>query len=389
MRVLLVTGSFPPMTCGVGDYTHALAAALSAQEGVAVGVVTSAGAERDPAGRFEVFPVAGSWTRRDLSAVRTVVRSWRPDVVHFQFPTQGYLGNLAWGLPLLLGLGRHRIVQTWHEHVPARWGGWIAAASPTWIEKMRTALAQVLLSLAPGPLVVVRPEFAQRMPRWYRLLPIRRRLRLVPSASSIPRAALSERARADVRERCGAAGKSLLAFFGFFQERKGIDDLLAILDRDRHHLVMVGEANVDDPYQRAVVDRVRAPPLAGHVTLPGFLPPAEAARVLAAADAVVLPYREGAGDFNTTLRAAVLQGTFVLTTSTERRGYDPDRNVYFARPGDLAEMRQALAEHLGRRRAEPSPGVAGPGWREIAERHLEVYRSAASAGGPGARRSRG
>jgi hypothetical protein len=73
------------------------------------------------------------------------------------------------------------------------------------------------------------------------------------------------------------------------------------------------------------------------------------------------------------LKAAILQGTFVLTTSTSRHGFDPEANVYYARPMDTTDLKRALADHLGHRNRSPSPEAAGPGWAEIARRHLDVY----------------
>ena len=79
--------------------------------------------------------------------------------------------------------------------------------------------------------------------------------------------------------------------------------------------------------------------------------------MLAAADAVVLPFRSGGGSWNSSIKAAAVQGTFVLTTSTERHGLDPDGNVYYARPSDAKDLMEALRRHLGRRSAcsRPSP----------------------------------
>ena len=251
--------------------------------------------------------------------------------------------------------------------------GWVSAPKLTFVEKLRLALPQATLAVVPGDVIVVRPEFAARMPRWYGLLRVRDRLRLIPNGPMIPRAEVDDAKRAALRDRYGAPGKALLAFFGFVYEHKGIDDLFAMLDPKRHHLVIVGEVKESDPFQRTVLRRIHEPPLEGHVTLSGFLPAMQAAEVLAAADAVVLPYREGAGTWNTTLKAAALQGTFVLTTSVERHGFDAAQNVYYARPGDSADLRKALDEHSGLRNQAPSMELAGPSWSEIAERHLEVY----------------
>jgi glycosyltransferase involved in cell wall biosynthesis len=137
--------------------------------------------------------------------------------------------------------------------------------------------------------------------------------------------------------------------------------------------VMVGDVKEWDPYQRELLQRLEKEPLAGQVTMTGFLPPEEAARVLAAADAVVLPFRRGGGVWNTSIQAAVLQGSFVLTTSVARHGYDSIQNVYYAHPGDTEDLKQALEIYLGHRNPRAERENLPPTWPEIAERHLSFY----------------
>jgi glycosyltransferase involved in cell wall biosynthesis len=359
MRVLLITGSFPPMTCGVGDYTHALAGALAGRPGVEVGVLTSAEAGPTGSEKYPVFPAVRDWKRADFAEVKAVVGSFKPDVVHLQYPTAGYRNTLAWQLPIRLSALGLPVVQTWPEYFP---------------RELRLALPHIIMGLPPGDLIVVRPGYEREMSWWSRLLMAHKRMHLISNAPTIPKVVLTDVERAAVRERFGAGGKALLAFFGFLFENKGIDDVLRIMDPQRHHLVLVGDVKEWDPYQRDLLHRVRQPPLAGSVTVTGFVPAGEAATVLAAADAVVLTFREGGGSWNTTIKAAALQGTFVLTTSRERHGFDADANIYYARPGDTEDMKQALALHLGRRNPNPSPEAAGPSWQQIAERHIAIYQ---------------
>ena len=105
--------------------------------------------------------------------------------------------------------------------------------------------------------------------------------------------------------------------------------------------------------------------------MPGFLAPEKVARTIKAADAVILPYREGGGVWNTSLSAASRQGTFVITTSAEREGYDADKNIFYARPGDIPAMRAALAAHAGRK-IEPADGHE---WDDIAQAHIALYQT--------------
>lgn len=114
MRILLITGSFPPMKCGVGDYTSHLARALSKRANASVAVLTSVSANPvfDP--DVEVLPVLSKWGLRDIPAVVDIARKWRPDIVHVQYPTLVY-GLIQWLIPALMWTMRIPTVQTWHE----------------------------------------------------------------------------------------------------------------------------------------------------------------------------------------------------------------------------------------------------------------------------------
>src|SRR5947207_2886130 len=100
IKVLLVTGSYPPMRCGVGDYTAGLARALRDSGKARVAVLIGEDGEEDAG--IEMIRIRGWSLRNALGALRAVVK-WKPDVVHLQFPTQGYRSHwLPWILPLLL-----------------------------------------------------------------------------------------------------------------------------------------------------------------------------------------------------------------------------------------------------------------------------------------------
>jgi hypothetical protein len=88
-------------------------------------------------------------------------------------------------------------------------------------------------------------------------------------------------------------------------------------------------------------------------------------------DAVVLPFTEGGGDWNSSLQAAAVQGVFLVTTSSTAKGYDPKHNVHYCPPGDVACMRAALESRMGHR-IEPA-GETNREWTRIAEAHLRVY----------------
>ena len=354
MRVLLVSGTFPPMPCGVGDYTAHLATALGRRKDVRAGVLTSRGAVAPVTGDVEVLPLVETWRIREAPRIAGCIRRFSPDVVHVQYPTHEYRA-VQWILPAIARLANGPVVQTWHEYYsPRNW-------------------PSVLNAAMPGGLVVVRPSYLEKMPNWYRSLLRGKEFRFIPNASSIPTVLLPETDRRSIRTAYNAADSNLLAFFGFASPSKGIETLFDIADPAAHRIVLICDLRSDDPYHQDILRKIESREWAGKVFVTGFIPPGEVGRILAASDAVVFPFRDGGGLWNSSLHGAVAQGTFVLTTSRDRQGYDPDMNVFYSPPGNIQAMRQALRDHLGRKKIVDTP--ARDPWDDIAEAHVELYRT--------------
>ena len=376
MRVLLISGSLPPMRCGVGEYTMCLAKALAKREDATVAILSdvAAGAS-DPKEKVEVLPVVEGWTLADAAKILRRIRDWRPDIVHIQYHTQGYGRHmLPRLLPSLLRLRKVRVVQSWHECFYAS----LARGLP--------ALPNLIVA---GEVVVVKPDYKSMMHPWYRWLGRHKRFHFIPNASSIPPVRLSDQERSSVRAKHAPAGAHLVAFFGFPSPGKGMETLFEIVDPRSSCLVLICDLSSADPmhrtfhtYHEQLLDRIDSEPWAGRVAVTGFLPSEEVGRILAAADAVVFPFRDGGGIWNTSTHAARLQGTFVLVTARERHGYDAAENVYYAVPGDVAEMRRAVASYMGCRKTDDVPDA---GWESIAEAHMQCYSNALAAHAAGAK----
>jgi len=339
------------MRCGVGDYTAGLARALRDSGKTRVAILIGERDGEEEAG-IDMIRIRGWSLRNALGALCAVVK-WSPDIVHVQFPTQGYRSDwLPWVLPLLLRLVRIRVVQTWHEFMPM-------------------GLRSLPLCFTAGAVVVVRPNYFESMAGWSRRLLANRQIVFVPSASSIPRARLTERERAELHAKLAAGQDRVVSYFGFAYPHKGMEALFEIADSKRDRLVLICELRENDPYHRLILDKCRAAPWDGKVSVTGFLPPEEIADVLNASDAVVLPFAAGGGHWNTSLQAAAIQGVFLVTTSSTREGYDAKDNVHYCPPQNVMCLRAALNSRIGHR-VEPA-GEANREWGRIADAHLRVY----------------
>lgn len=356
MKVLLVTGSYPPLRCGIGDYTFHLASALALYTDCEVGVLTSSGAKSNN-DRISIFPIMDRWRLFELLKAIRVIRSWSANVVHIQYPTQGYgNGILPWILPLFAFLMGKKVVQTWHE-----------IYGEDNVPKLFMAKA-----IVPGGLVFVRPNYKDKLCPSLRWTLKNKKLAFIKNASSIPKSTMTEQERDALRASFLRKQERLIVFFGFVYPHKGIEHVFEVADPAIDQIVIAGEI-ADIELKGKIENLINNSSWSGHVTITGFLPEKDVSNLLSIADAVVLPFRNGGGEWNTSIHSAILQGTFVITTSSVRNGYDENSNVYYAKIDDVQEMKGALNSFSGSRRKYNAEIDDINEWQEIALDHYALY----------------
>ena len=123
MRILLISGEYPPMQGGVGDYTHELAKAFIAL-GAEVDVLTATGGagpeEGLSSGEPRVHPSVAQWNWGVLSTILYQIRVQQPDVVHIQYQTAAFamhpaINALPWWAKKRLGPDAPRFLVTYHD----------------------------------------------------------------------------------------------------------------------------------------------------------------------------------------------------------------------------------------------------------------------------------
>lgn len=352
VKVLIITGSYPPDKCGVGDYTSRLANALASRQHIEVGVLTGIG----PANTIEdsqtrLFRTVTHWRNRNLLEVWHVVSKFRPDVVHVQYPTRGYAGRPPRLLPAFLKLLGLPVVQTWHEYYHESGVSWPNL-------------------LACDALIYARPDFPQKLPRWVKRYLSNTPVVYVPNASTIPVISLSAEQTGNIKQAL-SGGQPIVCFFGFAHINKGVERLFEIADPEKHHLVLICDLNETDPYQAHILRLINQEQWIGKVTVTGFQPAQRVGEILAVADAVVFPFPGGAGEWNTSLKAAEAAGTFSLATTQDSKlfGYHEDKNTFFSGCDQVMDLRNALSKYLGRR----NRSLAKDEWEECAMAHEKIY----------------
>lgn len=389
MRVLFVTGEFPPMQGGVGDYTATLARAL-ADLGASVAVITSAKAAALDDPRVAVYPTVRRWGWSSLGAVAGVAASWGADVVHVQYQAAAYgMGLPIHLLPAYLRMGAPTVRRavTFHDlKLPYLF----PKAGPA----RRWAVARLARDCDAAVVTNREDELA------FADLNVPRPPQRIPIGSNItPRLPVGFE-RGDWRARWGLSpGDLVLAYFGFLNATKGGDTLIAAVGhlarqgRPVRLLMIGGRFGASDPtnreFARQVEDVIAREGVAERVVWTGFLPPEEVSAAFAVADMAVLPYSDGASFRRGSLMAALAHGMPIITTVPRVHLPElvPEENVILVppdQPADLAEAIVRVADHAGLRTrlGEGARRLSRLfAWDRIARDSLALYETLVGGGG--------
>ncbi|MFA6176126.1 MAG: glycosyltransferase [Phycisphaerae bacterium] len=352
------------MKCGVGDYSYNLAKAIAAVSDVRVAVLTSVfdGATTGD-DKVEIFPAIKKWSLTETIKAVKIIYRWSPDIVHIQYPTQGYGdGLLPWVLPIISFLMGKKVVQTWHEGY----------------SDLQLAKRLFLKAIVPDVLVIVHPSYKEILHpklRWALWL---KKSVFIPIASNISVVDMGESQKNILKQKYLKKQTRLVVFFGFVHPSKGVELLFEIANPVSDHIVIAGEFGGDKDYSQKIIEQALAGLWMDKATITGFLPSDSISELLTVADAVILPFRGGQGECNRgSVYAAVTHKTFVITTSTARNGYDQKHNIYYAKIDDVQEMKSALCNYAGRRR-EKDAEIDKNEWQDIADRHIKIYKQITS-----------
>jgi glycosyltransferase involved in cell wall biosynthesis len=390
MRLCLVTGEYPPMHGGVGDYTARLTYAL-AERGHEVSVLTrrSDADTHSSLGQVCAQPVqvlrqARGWGWHGLRAVLAQLARTRPDVVHVQYQAAAY--GLHPAICLLPLWSPASCVVTYHDlRVP-------------YVFPKAGRLRRWLL-LAPArrcPAVIV--TNASDRAQLEAVVPPQC-LYSIPIGSNIDPRPPSGYERLTWRNQHAIADDELLVvYFGFLSQSKGGEDVVRVVHRLIQagcpaRLLMLGAqvGEVDETnrrYLRTVQDLIERHGLAARVVWTGFQPEDVVSAWLLASDVALLPYRDGVSLRRGSLMAALAHGLPVVSTKlpamlASADGLTDGRHVRLADVGDIEALRahvEQLWRNVDQRRemGQAARTVAARfAWPRIAELHEAVYVSVA------------
>jgi glycosyltransferase involved in cell wall biosynthesis len=384
MKVLLITGEFPPMQGGVGDYTRELGLALS-NLGCDVHVATST--QAGPVEDLNVHPVVAGWDWSCWRILLDLIRHHRPDVIHVQYQAAAYAMRPAinfwpWRVRRL-GTGRPRTVVTFHD-----------LKVPYLFPKAGVLRRWVVNELArrSDAAITTNREDSEKLRHELGSPPA-----LIPIGSNITPQLPTGYDREGWRARWGAGPDDLLlCFFGFINDRKGVDTFLHALrllvtdpagPADPLLLFIGGQTGASDPTNVAYLTRIQALiaelGLEDRVRWTGYVPDEEVSASFQAADLCVLPFRDGVSFLHGTFHAALAHGVPIITSRP--RIPLPElvegKNIYLVPPEDARALAGAIGHLAGnpnlRRTLAAGAQILSAQfrWEKIAADTLNLYHT--------------
>ncbi len=371
MKIGMISGEYPPMPGGVGDFTRMLSHRLM-RHGHDVRLLCRAGCSD------ELLPIStvDNWSIGGTASVRAWLRRIQPDVVNMQFQTAAYdMSPLVHFLP---GFSDAPFVTTFHD-----------LRFPYLFPKAGRLRDWIVIRLARASTGVITTNQEDNA----RLQALPRR-RVIPIGSSIAPQTVSAARREQIRHKLGALpGSFVLGHFGFRNALKGIDYLLEAMSGLRRsgrdlRLVFIGgrrgdpEAGAETDYASRLEASINRLGLGAAVQWTGYLDEPQVADWLGAVDLLALPFADGASYRRSSLMAAIALGCPILTTqpAVDVPAFRHGDNLWLVRPRSAEAIAQGIQKLMtdDRRLCQLREGASMLrrrfDWELITKETAEFYR---------------
>ena len=336
MRIGIVTGEYPPMQGGVGAYTRILADEMKHQ-GADISIFTSEqAATSDP--DIVVMNWMKSWDVSILSLIDQWAREFKADIINIQFQTAAY-GMSPW-IHFMPHFTHIPIVTTFHDlrhpYLFPKAGG------------LRDWVVMHLAKSSAGVIVTNQEDYE-------RIAPVQHK-KLIPIGSNIQKPLPHDFDAAKWRNKMGAAANDfVIAYFGLFNQTKGLETLLdSVADLRKNRipvrLVLVGGGlGSSDPTNEAYFESLKAQiqrlGLVAFIHTTGYLEDeTEVGVYLAASDVVALPYSDGVSYRRGSLMAAIQYECAIISTTPtiDIPAFQNGENMLLVPSGDQNALTAAL-----------------------------------------------
>jgi len=380
----MISGSFPPIQDGVGDYTGKLLEVMRRQFTADITLITTKTLIPSKLNSFlndaKQMHTVTAWDFRSIRKIIRLIRRKRPHVVHIQYPALGY-GRYPWVsfLPLVvrLMLPSTKVIATIHEFSGRSLSG-----------KLRT----IPLIVFSHRVIVVTSEYYNDIRRfWPQAV---KKLVEIPVGSNItPPEEIDGEELKKLRDTLGFNAEDIVVcYFGVVRPRKGLETLLGAFrlvkaPNPQTKLLIAGHVK-DEEYKAQLLFRYSAEPaVIKSIHFTGSCPSNLVSKYLMLADICVLPFDDGVTSKRSSFICAMQHGLPTITTWSKHMpsGLVDRHNVILVRPKDEKALAEAIIEIASNAalRATLSRNAREFGtrfsWEAIAEKTWAVYREVCSS----------
>lgn len=242
-NILFITNKFPPLSCGVGDYTYYLSKEF-VKEGYNVTVICHTNAEiaaywQDSKEKMTVHPVGGKWNKKDWEKVFITIEKLSPDYILFQYVPGGFHHHaIPWALTTFIKKLKKisiKVVTTFHEtYVRYNW------SHPKYIY---LALAQRIIARTVAKnsdaLITSIDRYKNQLNKF------NKNIKIIPIGSNIPPLPIDKSELLKLRQKIAPNGEFVLTTFGNRDHYSIIDLFLKLLEKKQNVvLLIVGNSDI-------------------------------------------------------------------------------------------------------------------------------------------------
>lgn len=283
MKVVLISGEFPPLVGGVADYTYQLSLSLSA-ENAETFVITSEDFRipKSIENRVIVMPIVKKWNVLGVLSVIRAINKIKPDWILLQYVPHMY-SRITVPLPIcllgaILGFSYYRLLTVFHE-IAIRFD----FARPKYLlPAFFQRIIALILSLS-SERVVVSIERYRRM-LWF----FDRKISKIPIGSSILPVNMTENEKRALRNKVAFSGETIIATFGKNPRRA---DLLLEVTKELKDQGIAVKALFIGAFAQDWIERMKAKAedlkIDNSLCFPGFLKSDDVYRYLLISDLFV------------------------------------------------------------------------------------------------------
>jgi len=373
MNIYIISGTFPQMHCGVGDYTYYFCSELK-KYNLTLNIITTKNPDVKPLAGIKIIQLIENWNFLSLFSLLSFFRKNQADIIHIQYPTQSYKNKAminVFPVFLKIFLPKIHLVVTIHDITTAHIFNKLRAI-PFFIFSDKVILT-----------VVEEKEYLTRKMPF-----LRSKLEVISVGSNIKPVELSAEERNRIRQKLGVKEQeTLISNFGYILPKKELAVLLyslKILNEEgfRAKLIFISDFSPrTNKYHARLEDLADKLNIRNLVIWTGYCLEDEVSRYLFSSDVCVELYNDGVS-FRRGSFLAVLSHGLPIVVNVQKKlpdGLKDGESVITVPVGDAKKLAEAikkimaseeLKETLSSNAKKLSKSFSYEG---IAKKHFDLY----------------